>query len=58
MWPIVNGQRYVEKLTRLSLPASQISGFREGGVYVILGGAGGIGYELTKYLVKRYNMPG
>ncbi|GAX60238.1 polyketide synthase module and related protein [Candidatus Scalindua japonica] len=49
-----DGQRYVERLTRLSLPASQSIGFRECGVYVVLGGAGGIGYELTRYLIKHY----
>lgn len=50
---IHSGQRYVRSLSRLSLPPVKESGFRQHGVYFILGGAGGIGLEVSKYLVQR-----
>lgn len=46
------GQRYVRSLTPVSLPTTRTTPFREEGVYLILGGAGGIGLELSKYLAR------
>ncbi|MDX8047242.1 SDR family NAD(P)-dependent oxidoreductase [Gracilibacillus sp. S3-1-1] len=49
------GQRYVRSLSQISLPPVKESGFRKNGVYFILGGAGGIGLELSKYLVQQFD---
>lgn len=49
-----NGKFYDRKLTPLTLPVKQVSKFRQGGVYVILGGAGGLGKVTTKHLVQNY----
>lgn len=46
------GQRYVRSLSPVSLPATRATPFREEGVYLILGGAGGIGLELSKHLAR------
>ncbi|WP_299608349.1 SDR family NAD(P)-dependent oxidoreductase [uncultured Aquimarina sp.] len=43
------------KLYPMDLQDHYPSRFRKDGVYVILGGSGGIGQETTKYLVKKYN---
>ncbi len=52
---VCRGQsRYV----RAFAPPPPLSGthgkFRERGVYLIIGGAGGIGYALSRYLIERY----
>lgn len=47
------GQRYVRKMHRVLLPNSEMGNLREGGVYLILGGAGGIGLELSRYLCEK-----
>lgn len=46
------GQRYVRSLRPVRLPAIKQTPFREEGVYLILGGAGGIGLELSKHLAR------
>ncbi|HEU4768663.1 MAG TPA: SDR family NAD(P)-dependent oxidoreductase, partial [Pyrinomonadaceae bacterium] len=46
------GQRYVRGLSPVRLPAIKETPFREEGVYLILGGAGGIGLELSKHLAR------
>jgi len=46
------GQRYVRSLTPVRLPATKNMPFRDEGVYLILGGAGGIGLELSKHLAS------
>ena len=46
------GRRYVRSLRPVRLPAINDTPFREEGVYLILGGAGGIGLELSKYLAR------
>ncbi|MDM5187017.1 SDR family NAD(P)-dependent oxidoreductase [Bacillus sp. DX4.1] len=48
-----NDRRYVRSLTQVLLPASEKSVFKYQGVYLILGGAGGIGLELSRYLVEQ-----
>lgn len=50
-----NGQRYVEEfqsVTMEDLPDQEIA-LQEDGVYVITGGAGGIGLEIAKYFASR-----
>lgn len=47
-----NCQRYLRVLYPVKLPATQRPVFRHRGVYLILGGAGGIGLELALYLAK------
>ncbi|MEH1778399.1 MAG: SDR family NAD(P)-dependent oxidoreductase [Nostoc sp.] len=46
------GRRYVRKLLPINLPATAKIPFRTKGVYFILGGAGGIGLELCRYLTQ------
>ena len=46
------GQRYVRGLRPVRLPAINQTPFREDGVYLILGGAGGIGLEVSKHLAR------
>uniref|UniRef100_A0A2P1CYY4 AMP-dependent synthetase n=1 Tax=Fischerella sp. CENA298 TaxID=1622126 RepID=A0A2P1CYY4_9CYAN len=51
-----NGQRFVPRLEQVdftSEPKSSIS-FKQGGTYLITGGLGGIGIEVSRYLLKHY----
>ena len=48
------GQRYVRALYPLVLPHPPQNHFRTNGVYVILGGMGGIGLTLSQYLAENY----
>ncbi|MCP3682244.1 MAG: SDR family NAD(P)-dependent oxidoreductase, partial [bacterium] len=50
---IRNNERYVRSLESVLLPPVNETLFKKGGVYIILGGAGGIGLELSKYLAER-----
>ncbi|KPA14340.1 polyketide synthase, partial [Candidatus Magnetomorum sp. HK-1] len=45
---------YIKSINRLQLKPSGISKFRNKGVYLILGGAGGIGLALSRYLSEKY----
>ncbi|WFR55593.1 SDR family NAD(P)-dependent oxidoreductase [Anaerocolumna sp. AGMB13025] len=47
------GNRYERKIEALPIPSVTQSVFKEKGVYVILGGAGGIGLILSRYLSKK-----
>ena len=47
-------QLYTRTLEPLSLPPIIETPFRHKGVYVIVGGAGHLGYHLTRYLISRY----
>lgn len=49
---IRNGMRYVLQQQSIALSAVETSVFRKGGVYFIVGGAGGLGITLSKYLAK------
>ncbi|MBU8854956.1 SDR family NAD(P)-dependent oxidoreductase [Bacillus sp. FJAT-26377] len=51
---IRNGVRYERALKKVHLPINKESQlqFKQGGVYFIVGGAGGIGLELSSYLAK------
>jgi len=46
------GRRYVRTLLPINLPSVPKMPFRTKGVYFILGGAGGIGLELCRYLTE------
>ncbi|MGV7003333.1 SDR family NAD(P)-dependent oxidoreductase, partial [Priestia megaterium] len=46
------GKRYVRTIHPYVLPNGKETPFRHQGVYLILGGAGGIGLELSHYLAK------
>ena len=52
---IKNHEIYRRVLVPLQLPKPAKSVFKQEGVYLIAGGSGGIGFELTKYLYKNYN---
>ena len=47
-----DGRRYVRVLEPIRLPAFQSTPFRNKGVYFIVGGAGGIGFELSLHLAS------
>jgi amino acid adenylation domain-containing protein len=47
------GVRYVRRLAHLTLPASEELPCRQRGVYLILGGAGGIGLETGVHLARQ-----
>ena len=47
-----DGRRYVRVLEPLELPSPSDLKFRQNGVYLILGGAGGIGLELSEHLAQ------
>ncbi len=51
-----NGQRWVQMYEpiRINDAVRERSIFREQGVYLITGGLGNIGYEISKYLAKNY----
>ncbi|WP_394537195.1 amino acid adenylation domain-containing protein [Lysobacter enzymogenes] len=48
------GSRYQRRLVPAQLPASPRSRMVEGGVYVVLGGAGGLGRAWSEYALRRY----
>ena len=50
-----NGAYYIKHLQQIMKPEETKQGFRENGVYVILGGAGRIGSEIGLYLTKRFH---
>lgn len=49
-----DGHWYERKLLRCQVPGGQAGGYRAGGVYVMLGGAGGLGRVLSRHLIERY----
>jgi NADP-dependent 3-hydroxy acid dehydrogenase YdfG len=48
------GQWYRQRLVPCRLPEVKTPAYRQGGVYVVLGGAGGIGVAFSEYLIRRY----
>ncbi len=48
------GRAYQKRLTSLALGAARPTKVRQGGTYVILGGAGGLGRVTTQHLLRRY----
>lgn len=49
------GRWYRQELVECELHSADHSAHRNGGVYVILGGAGGIGEVYSEYLIRRYD---
>ncbi|WP_418116292.1 SDR family NAD(P)-dependent oxidoreductase [Variovorax sp. NFACC27] len=49
-----HGEWYRQELVSSTLPAPARQGYRRGGVYVLLGGAGGIGEVFSEYLIREY----
>ncbi|NUU25391.1 MAG: SDR family NAD(P)-dependent oxidoreductase, partial [Streptomycetaceae bacterium] len=49
-----NGTWYRQRLMTFQADPPTTSRFREGGVYVVVGGAGGLGTALTEHLVRRH----
>ncbi|MFD2168915.1 alpha/beta fold hydrolase [Tumebacillus lipolyticus] len=49
---IRNGKRFVRTIHPISLPAVTDTPFKTKGVYLIVGGAGGIGLEMAKHLAN------
>jgi acyl-CoA synthetase (AMP-forming)/AMP-acid ligase II/thioesterase domain-containing protein/NAD(P)-dependent dehydrogenase (short-subunit alcohol dehydrogenase family)/acyl carrier protein len=52
-----NGQRLVPRLSKVNFQADNIKPlpFYDGGFYLVTGGLGGIGAEISKYLINTYN---
>ncbi|MGG1946945.1 SDR family NAD(P)-dependent oxidoreductase [Trinickia sp. NRRL B-1857] len=48
------GRWYEQRLLPCALQVASQPAYREGGIYVVLGGAGGIGMALSDYLVRTY----
>lgn len=48
------GQRFVREFIKTEVPDAQNKLLRMNGIYLILGGAGGIGFEFSKYLAKEF----
>ncbi len=49
-----DGHRYELALWPVDTPQVKLSALRRGGVYVIVGGAGGIGRSLSEHLIRNY----
>ncbi|WP_316205878.1 SDR family NAD(P)-dependent oxidoreductase, partial [Bradyrhizobium sp. SZCCHNS1012] len=49
-----NGQWYRQHLLNCMLSAASVPSYRSGGVYVVIGGAGGLGEVFTEYLLRQY----
>ncbi len=46
--------RYIRRIYPVNLSHPQTAGFQEKGVYLIIGGTGGIGLELSLHLARKY----
>ncbi|WP_159397267.1 SDR family NAD(P)-dependent oxidoreductase [Sorangium cellulosum] len=51
---IRGGRRWVRRLFQVAMPEPAAPVYRDRGVYLILGGAGGVGRELCRDLARRY----
>jgi acyl transferase domain-containing protein/thioesterase domain-containing protein len=49
-----NNHRWIQTYEQVELARPDTPTFRENGVYLITGGLGNIGYEISKYLAKNY----
>jgi hypothetical protein len=49
-----DGQRFALRLRLAEMPPVEKSSFRQGGVYLILGGAGSVGFNLSLYLARKF----
>ncbi len=50
-----NGRRYLRMIEPLKMEAPNYTNLRKGGVYMIVGGAGGIGLTFAGYLAEKYS---
>lgn len=50
-----NHHWYQPVLSKLTLPSSVPSPYKQHGVYLVIGGAGSIGFDWTKMVVEKYN---
>ncbi|MCP4213369.1 MAG: AMP-binding protein [bacterium] len=48
------GLRWIRNYVPVSLPEPRTSVLKQGGVYWLIGGLGGIGYEIAKHLARQY----
>ncbi|BBA33899.1 hypothetical protein sS8_1945 [Methylocaldum marinum] len=48
-----HGERFVQVLEAVDIPPAEQTLFRHQGVYLILGGAGGIGFAFSRYLAEK-----
>jgi NADP-dependent 3-hydroxy acid dehydrogenase YdfG len=53
-WVYRAGEWYRQQLVPCELPVPQTSAYRQGGVYVVIGGAGGLGEVFSEHLIKHY----
>jgi len=53
-WAYRAGEWYRQRLITCAREPSQKQQYRQGGVYVVIGGAGGIGEVISEYLISRY----
>jgi acyl transferase domain-containing protein/acyl carrier protein/aryl carrier-like protein len=53
-WAYRAGEWYRQQLILCELKQSPLSRYRQGGVYVVIGGAGGIGEVFSEYLIRTY----
>jgi len=53
-WVYRSGEWYRQQLVLCEPPSSQTQSYRQGGVYVVIGGAGGLGEVLSEYLIRNY----
>lgn len=51
---IRDGMRYTQEIVPLTISQPETPAFKENGIYFILGGAGGIGFELCRFLAREY----
>ncbi|MCW9018041.1 MAG: SDR family NAD(P)-dependent oxidoreductase, partial [Kangiellaceae bacterium] len=49
------GEWYSQGLAATEMPKSEEPSYKQGGVYIVIGGAGGIGEVWTHFMVKRFN---
>lgn len=50
-----DNQRYCRRIESVRLPNTAVTVYRDHGVYLILGGAGGIGLALSRYLAEHHH---
>lgn len=55
MWVYRKNQWYRQKLITIEDFKVEESKYKENGVYVVIGGAGGIGEAFSEYVIKKYN---
>ncbi|UZW58492.1 SDR family NAD(P)-dependent oxidoreductase [Lysobacter enzymogenes] len=53
-WAHRHGRWHRQRWIQCALPEPEQTAFRRNGVYVVVGGAGGIGEAFSEYLIRRY----